>query len=641
MRIHLITYLCYACLFCRTYPKKYQGVGAIERYSQSPITNGNGTIKCVVSKTALTHDFLLHEDVSNGLELSAFIDRDIDRNCEANEVSPPKVLVRVSSLTATTTHYVDTSEARTSAASKASPSFPLSPPTVTQTTSFSSLSSRSTILANPSARDTASFLSIDTKSMPTRPTPLHQTDSASAAAAPPASHTPIGTENSDVGLLIRSSLPAPVKSLESSHELTASQPTTSTSSALGSQIFTSSQHLQPLVIAGLTFIPSKPEPSQEQKGPMPSVADITTVSALNPSSAPVKSGPGPVVVGGFTIDSYPSIYSIAATTLTQRGPGVTISGTRISIEPSNVVMGPQTFQLPPSLPTDYAHKTSPNLIGFSVAGTFITAGAMVTVSGTPVSLGLSNIVVGTRMTPLPSNLLPSAELIVGGQPLIAAPTGFPIDGISLLSNGLAVTIPGTPVSLDASGIVIGTRIVTEPFASSPPIITVAGETFLANPTGFLVGNVTVSPNGAPVTISGTPISLGSSAIVIGTSTLSLPAEHSVLTVDSQKLTVNPSGFFVGGTELHRGGSPITVSGTPISLGDSDIIVGSSTVSIASVTNGLGPAILSGLGFTTIPTTTAGAAAGNGSEQFTGVQVKMDASMRLLVLCVGLVAFIWA
>lgn len=556
-------------------------------------------------------------------------------------MSPPEVLVRVSSLTATTTNYVDTSEARTSAASKASPSFLLSPPTVTQTTSFSSLSSRSTILANPSARDTANSLSIDTKSIPIRPTPLHQTDSASAAASPPASHTPIGTDDSDVGLLTRSNLPAPVKSLEPGHELTASQPTTSTSSAPGSQIFTSAQHPQPLVIAGLTFIPLKPEPSQEQKSPMPFVADTNTVSALNPSSAPLKSDPGPVIVGGLTIDSYPSIYSIAATSLTQRGHDVTISGTRISIEPSNVIVGPQTFQFPPSLPTDYAQNKSPNLIGFSVAGTLITAGAIITVSGTPVSLGSSNIVVGTRTTPLPSNLLPSAEFTVGGQPLIATPTGFPIDDISLLPNGLAVTISGTLVSLDASGIVIGTRIFTEPFASSLPIVTVAGETFLANPTGFLVGNVTVSPNGAPVTISGIPISLGSSAIVIGTSTLSLPAEPSVLTVDSQRFTVNPSGFFVGGTEIHRGGSPITVSGTPISLGDSAIIVSSSTVSIASVTNGLGPAILSGLGFTTIPTPTAGAAAGNGSEQFTGAQVKVEASMRLLVLCVGLVGFIWA
>ncbi len=125
------------CLFSltpisREYPRNYAGIGRIKRYSQSPIINRNKTVGCVIATTSVTRGFLLREYISNGLELSAFIDRDIDKNCLRIEASPPQALVRVSSLTATMTNYVDRPET-TSAADKAAPSSLPSPPIASRT----------------------------------------------------------------------------------------------------------------------------------------------------------------------------------------------------------------------------------------------------------------------------------------------------------------------------------------------------------------------------------------------------------------------------------------------------------------------------------------------------------------------------
>lgn len=574
------------CSFSRTYPKQYRGVGGIERYSHSPITYGNGTVKCVDLTTALTHRFFLHEDVSNGLELSAFIGRDIDHDCTVSEASPPQVLVRVSSLTATTTNYVNTPEIRTSDAKEASPSIPLSTLTAPQTSS-PKLSNRPIAPPNSLPRDTADPPSVATKSIPAEPKPLDSGDSASPPATPLASETPTSTRNGDVGSLNRSGPSASPKSEEP-------QSTLPTSMIPSSQSFEAAQSLQSLVTAGLTITNSKHELSQEPRSSAPPVANDVTMSL----------GSLDIVVGTRTVPVGPN-------------------------SPSSVfLVAGQSFTANPT--------------GFFIGGTdLLPNGPAVTVSSTLVSLGASGMIIGTRTVPVPSNSPAFSVFSVGGQTFTANPTGFPIDGTSILPNGPAVTIAGTPVSLDAPGIVIGTKTITLPSVSLLPFLEVAGTTFTANPTGFLLGSVTISPNGAPVTISGIPISLGSSDIVIGTSTIGLFAEPSVLSVANQDLTVNPSGFSIGGTEIHRGSSPVTISGVPISLGSSAIIIGSTTVPLASMTNGLGPAILSGLGFTVSPSRTARASAGNGSEPFAGAQIRMDVPMKLLTLCAGVIGLILA
>ncbi|MCJ1429136.1 hypothetical protein MMC29_007049 [Sticta canariensis] len=581
------------------------------------------------------------------------------------------MLVRVSSLTATTTSYFNTPDARTSAAKKALPSIPLSPPTVPRTSS-SMLNARPTVLATPSARETVKLSSIFTESISGELAALNPPDSASTATTSLASKLPIETRNSDVELVSRSNLPAPVSSQEPSDEHSASEPTAPASTALGSQAWTSTQSLRSLLFSGLSFTPSNPELSQELKTSAPLIGNgitdsgtfvthgaMTTISGtpvslelssigIGTQTAPLPANqPNSVFsVAGHTFTANPTGFLIGSTRLLSNGPAVTISDTPVSLGASGIVIGTKTIPLPSdtSLPVLAVGEitSTANPTGFLIGSTrLLSNGPAVTISDTPVSLGASGIVIGTKTIALPSDTsLP--VLTVGGITFTANPTGFLIGSTRLLSNGPAVTISDTPVSLGASGIVIGTKTIPLPSDSPLPVFTVGGITFTANPTGFDVG--TFSPHGELITTSRTPISPSLPNIVIETRSIGLPAASSILTVNGQEFTANPSGFIVGDTEIHRGGSPVTISGTPILLESSALVIGSSTVPLASVTHGLGSAILSGLGYTAVPTPTDGAAAGNYSrplEPYAGGQIKTKAPIILLASCVGLVGVIWA
>lgn len=149
----------------------------------------------MVSQTILTKEFLLREYISNGLELSAFIDQDFDPACEMKRASPPLVLVRVSSLTTTTTNYVDSPEARTSSAQKASPSNSLSPPTAPRTESSKLDDRPTTVLASPPPRKIADVPSITPPSVSTEPIQLDKIGSVLPAT------TLLASENREAELV--------------------------------------------------------------------------------------------------------------------------------------------------------------------------------------------------------------------------------------------------------------------------------------------------------------------------------------------------------------------------------------------------------------------------------------------------------
>ena len=125
-------------------------------------------------------------------------------------------------------------------------------------------------------------------------------------------------------------------------------------------------------------------------------------------------------------------------------------------------------------------------------------------------------------------------------------------------------------------------------------LTIAGQEFVPNPSGMVIGGSSLLPGGSAVTISNTPISLGSSGfLVVGSSTILLPTPAQVgppfapfatkaFTVAGQTFTPNPSAFSVAGTPVIAGGSAITISNTPVSLGSSGILViGSSSILLST------------------------------------------------------------
>ena len=217
--------------------------------------------------------------------------------------------------------------------------------------------------------------------------------------------------------------------------------------------------------------------------------------------------------------------------------------------------------------------------GFSIAGSSLTpGGSPIYLSGTLVSLDASSrLQIGSSTINLGTDAGSATQSVfaVAGQTFTAQPTGFAIDGTTLAPGGSAVTISGTPVSLAPGGtLAIGSSTTALP---AQTVFTVGGQTFTAEPTGFAIASTTLSP-GQAVTISGTVVSLGpSGTLVVGPNTITLPTQ-SVFTVDGQTFTAEPTGFVLDGTTVAPGGPGVAISGVHISLGTNSVLhIGSQTL----------------------------------------------------------------
>ena len=387
--------------FFRTYPSDYLGVGGIERYSSKPITNANGTVKCVVSKTVLTKPFLLREYISNGLELSAFIDQDFDPECTIGESSPPVVLVRVSSLTATTTNYFDSPEAKTSSAKKASPSNSLSPPTAPRTESSRLDNRLTTVHASPPPQKTADAPSIIPTSAPTEPIQLGKIGSVLPASTLIATEirdteTPTGT-----GILAAAAQDQPQESSNSNPASRPGEPTPMVPVSQVSRTRPSSQVFGIPETVALSPFPSQVSSNGNAASrpgePTPTVP-VSQVSRTKPSSqvfgipetvalSPFSSLP----IGSSSILNPSDSFPIGDQTFSRPNdkPVTTFKSKRLPNTPDN----PRPTSLPSVLLTFASQKfTVVNPSEFSPSGTaeLHRGGSTITISGTQfISLGNS------------------------------------------------------------------------------------------------------------------------------------------------------------------------------------------------------------------------------------------------------------
>lgn len=338
----------------------------------------------------------------------------------------------------------------------------------------------------------------------------------------------------------------------------------------------------------------------------------------------------------------PTVFSVGETRITRGGPGTILSGTPVSFGTMGLVVGSSTIPVAPNPTSKGSLGVKPNPALYAIGGTTLSQGGpVVTISGIPVSIGSSNIVIGTKTVDLPPSLL----LAGGSQTATANPFDYSIAGQHLTAEGPVITVSGTPISLGFSNLVIGTETLALPTSPpSEPTVVIAGQTFTAHSTGFSIDGKTLSPGGPAITISGTRISLGSSQIQIGTrsfalSSLPYATAPPVLTIDGQTLTANPSGFSIGGLELSPGGPRITISGTPISLASTAIVIGTSTIPLSRSpipTDLLGPFIMSGLGFSATPSPANGSNPSSPPEAFAGrARGKLGMSAMLMVACLGI------
>ena len=305
---------------------------------------------------------------------------------------------------------------------------------------------------------------------------------------------------------------------------------------------------------------------------------------------PAASFPTITVAGQLLTISNPSAVSIAGTVLTPGGAEASIAGTPVSLAPSgNLVVGTNPSQQSSTVLTIAGHTVTANPTSFQIAGTPVKAGGLaVTVSGTAISMDLSgNLVVGGGAS---ITSPPATVFTVGAQRFTADGDDLVGSGTTIRAGGPAALVSGTPVSLGSSGVLVvgGTTTSLAGFPQSS-VFTVGGEIFTANPTKVSVGGATLSAEGPGITVNNsTLISLNpSGSLLIGTSTIPLQSPTPpIITTDGQAFTLEQGGLIaVDGVTLSSGGPGTILNGTPINFGSGGLVIGSDTVPLPTV-NGI-------------------------------------------------------
>lgn len=317
---------------------------------------------------------------------------------------------------------------------------------------------------------------------------------------------------------------------------------------------------QGLLVNGASTLALPPLPSAPQS--------IFSVAGQTFTAAPTGFS-----IAGTTISPGGQAVTISGTAISLN------SFSELQIGPSTIGLGQTPETVGPGVFTVAGQTFTAKPTGFPIAGSSLTpGGSPVYLSGTLVSLDASShLQIGSSTINLGINTGSATQSVfaVAGQTFTAEPTGFAIAGTTLMPGGSAVIISGTPVSLAPGGtLAIGSSTLALP---SQTIFTVGGQTFTAEPTGFAIASTSIAP-GQAVTISGTIISLGpSGALVVGSNTMSLPTQ-SVFTVDGQTFTAEPTGFVLEGATVAPGEPGVTISGVDISLGTNSVLhIGSQTL----------------------------------------------------------------
>ena len=319
---------------------------------------------------------------------------------------------------------------------------------------------------------------------------------------------------------------------------------------------------------------------------------------VNTITVPTTGTQDLTIGGGQVLSVDPSGGNFEGTTYSVGGPAMTLLNNVYTLVPQYGTDNSASnddddtgFDSPPPAPdssTIAGHTLVPNPIGMLIAGSSVfPGGSAITISNTLVSLDPAGVLLAGSSS---FSLASRSIFTVGAHTFTAAPTGFVLNGATISPGAAAQWVDSTRVSLGLSGaLAIGSSTILLPTLSSTPtatsVYTVAGQSFIPNPSAFSIAGTLISIGGSAVTVAGTIVSLGQSgALAIGSTTISLQTPsatfraESPLTVAGQTFTPNPSAFSIAGTTISAGGPAVTIAGTVISLEPSGtLIVGSSTI----------------------------------------------------------------
>lgn len=364
--------------------------------------------------------------------------------------------------------------------------------------------------------------------------------------------------------------------------------------------------------------PQQPQPPVQNQGTVqgqgqgpvaapvvvPSPHQIPSVSVAG--QPVVKHANGNIVVGGATIPV---------------GAQTQMYGHTISNGISAVVMDGTTHVISQPTPTADPILSNNQIVkvqsgGLQVGDQTLIPGSLVTISGHVIDYAGTSLVVvdGTSHTLSPVST--PNPLVINDQTMNRASNGGMLIAGQTIQPGGQTTVVGHVYSLAGSSSIM-----------------VDGTTYSLPPTSdaFLVQTI---PPPTPATISGPTYS---AAVPLPTAS---PPNPAVITLAGQTFTASPTGFVINGTTVSPGGTAVTIANTPVSLGaSSHLQIGNSTLTLGSApptgtTPGLGGAIMSGFGSGLSPSTPA---------TFTGAAERREFALaggRAMMIGAGLGAMLY-
>ncbi|MCJ1265544.1 hypothetical protein MMC22_005424 [Lobaria immixta] len=275
-----------------------------------------------------------------------------------------------------------------------------------------------------------------------------------------------------------------------------------------------------------TAVPSSQEEMPPSPAsPVPSFQTVAAHSLFGSPTAPSQTSaqdPPPLISPMPSESDTPDNFTPSKTTINLGGIIYSAFG------PGNI--SPDTI----SAASQAITRINPSAIALD-GKTLVAGGRAATVS---VSLAQSGVIIVGTAVPLST----PPTVTVGHQVYTVKPidiSNFVVAGYTLTPGGPAATVSGTPISLGQSGVlVIDTSSI---YLSPTPSIQLGSQTYAVNPVGpseIAVAGSTLTAGGAGLMVSGTPVSLLSDILVVGSSSIDL-APRPTLTDGSQTHVSSP------------------------------------------------------------------------------------------------------
>ena len=197
-----------------------------------------------------------------------------------------------------------------------------------------------------------------------------------------------------------------------------------------------------VIIAGTTLVPNAPAiniaGTRMSLGPNGLIVGTSTINfpVITPSAVISAAGQAGIIGPDGNI-------IIAGTTLSPEAPAITVGGTRLSLGSNGLIIGSSTIPMPPTFMVTiagHAYPVSEIANGLVIGGSTLHPGQpAITISGTPVALEGSVLVIGTSTVPYQditsSSALGIGDFIKGGlNGGFAAPSIIGVIGSNQTSN---------------------------------------------------------------------------------------------------------------------------------------------------------------------------------------------------------------